>query len=143
MNQGIEPSGIERAAEQGIAGFEAQQFPDPAPAMPPTPIGPQIRPEIPGISPNGLFTRPHFMEGGWPVASDRMSWWNGVMWVPGRPPGPSNANQASTPGTPIYPSPAAPLALFLVALAIMAVLAYIGWSALQSMPTLGPGPPLP
>ena len=139
MNQGIEPSGIERAAEQGIAGFEAQQFPDPAPAMPPAPIGPQIQPEIPGISPNGLFARPHFMEGGWPVSYDRMSWWNGAMWVPGRPP----ASQADPIGTPIFPSPAAPLALFLVALAIMAVLAYIGWSALQSMPTVGPGPPLP
>jgi hypothetical protein len=134
MNQGIEPSGIERAAEQGIAGFEAQEFPEPAPAMPPTPVGPQI----PGISPNGLFTRPHFMEGGWPVAYDRMSWWNGVMWVPGRPPGASNANQASTAGMP-----AAPLALFLVALAIMAAIAYIAWSALQSMPTIGPGPSLP
>jgi hypothetical protein len=143
MNQGIEPGGIERAAEQGLAGFEAQQFPDPAPAMPPTPIGPQIQPAIPGIPPNGLFSRPHFMEGGRPVAYDRMSWWNGVMWVPGRPPGASNANQASTPGTPIFSSPAAPLALFLIALAIMAVIAYIGWSALQSMPTLGPGPALP
>jgi hypothetical protein len=143
MNQGIEPGGIERAAEQGLAGFEAQQFPDPAPAMPPTPIGPQIQPAIPGIPPNGLFSRPHFMEGGRPVAYDRMSWWNGVRWVPGRPSGASNANQASTPGTPIFSSPAAPLALFLIALAIMAVIAYIGWSALQSMPTLGPGPALP
>jgi hypothetical protein len=143
VDERIEPSGIERAAEQGIAGFEAQQFPEPAPAMPPTPIGPQIQPEIPGISPNGLFNRPHFMEGGRPVATDRMSWWNGVMWVAGPPPGPSNASQATTPGTPSFSSPGAPLALFLVALAIMAVLAFIGWSALQSMPTVGPGPPLP
>jgi hypothetical protein len=138
MNQGIEPGGIERAAEQGIAGFEAQQFPDPAPAMPPTAIGPQIQPAIPGIPPNGLFSRPHFMEGGRPVAYDRMSWWNGVMWVPGRPPGASNANQASTAG-----GPATQLALLLVALAIMAVIAFIGWSALQSMSSQGPGPLLP
>ena len=55
------------------------------------------------------------MEGGWPVAFDRMSWWNGVTWVPGRPPGAANANQATTPGAPGFPSPTAPLALFLVA----------------------------
>jgi hypothetical protein len=97
-----------------------------------------MQPPIPGVPPNGLFSRPHFMEAGRPVATDRMSWWNGVMWVPGPPPRPSNANQATNPG-----ASAAPLALFLVALAIMAVLAYIGWSALQSMPTLGPGPPVP
>jgi len=135
MNRGIEPSGVERAAQQGIAGFEAQQFPDPAPAMPPTPIGPQIRPEIPGMSPNGLFTRPHFMEGGWPVASDRMSWWNGVTWIPGRPPGSSHTGDATTPDPRSSPSTATPLILFVVGLAATAVIAFIAWQAFQAMPT--------
>jgi hypothetical protein len=143
VDDGTEPGGIERAAQQGIEAFQNEQFPDPAPAMPPTPIGPQIQPEIPGMSPNGLFTRPHFMEGGWPVAFDRMSWWNGVMWVPGRPPGSSHAGDATTPDPGSSPSTATPLILFVVGLAAMAVIAFIAWQAFQAMPTLGPGPALP
>lgn len=133
--------GIEQAAEQGVAAFEAQQFPDPVPAMPPTPIGPPTQSAIPGMSPNDLFSRPHFMEGGWNVSADRMSWWNGVMWIPGRPPRSPNADVAGAGDQPIFASPAAPLVLFLVALAIVAVIAYFFLSAMQSGQTLTPPAP--
>jgi hypothetical protein len=140
VDDGSQPSGIERAAQQGIDAFEAQQFPDPVPALPPAPIGPSIQPGIPGTEPNGLFSRPHFMEGGWYVTGDRMSWWNGMMWIPGRPPGSSDADNATTPGSPTSPSAVPPLVLFLLGLAGMAVIAFIAWNAFQTMPTLGPTP---
>ena len=144
MDDGNEPSGIERAAQQGIAGFEAQQFPDPLPAPPPAPIGPPIQPGIIAApSPNDLFTRPFVMQGAFYVTPDRRSWWNGVMWVPGRPPGSPPADEVSRPGVPASPYAGAPIVVFLIALAAMAVIAFIAWSAFQAMPTLGPGPPLP
>lgn len=141
MDDGGGPSGIERAAQQGIEGFEAQQFPNPMPAPPLAPIGPQIQPGILGApQANDLFSRPHFMQGGFYVTADRMSWWNGVMWIPGRPPGSSHADDATTPGVPVSPSAVTPLVAILVGLAGMAAIAFFAWFAMQSMPTLTPGP---
>jgi hypothetical protein len=138
MDDPGQPSGIERAAQQGVDAFEAQQFPDLVPAPPFAPIGPTFQPGIPGIPPNDLFSRPHFMEGGWYVTGDRMSWWNGVMWVPGRPPGSSHAGDTTTPGSPTSPSAVGPLVGLLVGLAAMAMIAFIAWQAFHSMPTLTP-----
>jgi hypothetical protein len=136
------PSGIERAAKQGIDAFEAQQFPDPMPAPPTMAIGPSTEPGIPGApSPNDLFTRPFVNEGGWNVTPDHRSWWNGMMWLPGRPPGSSATDDLSRPGVPGSPYAGAPLVVFLVALAAMAVIAIIAWQAFQAMPTLGPPSP--
>ena len=77
------------------------------------------------------------MAGAWYVSADRGSWWNGVMWVPGRPPGSSdNADDATTPGVPASGSAAAPLILFLIGLAVMAGILFIAWQAFQAMPNL-------
>jgi hypothetical protein len=137
VDDGGPTGGIERAAQQGIDAFEAQQFPDPMPATSAAPIGPPTQPEIPGMSQNELFSRPHFMEGGWNVSADRMSWWNGVMWVPGRPPGSPAADDAETPGSSTSPWAGAQVIVFVVGLATMAVIAYIAWQAFQAMPTAG------
>jgi hypothetical protein len=141
MDDPSQPSGIERAAQQGIDAFEAQQFPDPVAAPPPTAVRPPAQMGILGTpSPNDLFTRPFVTQGGWYVTPDHSSWWNGVMWVPGRPPGSPGADDASGPGVPASPYAGAPIVVFLVALAAMAVIAFIAWNAFQSMPTLTPMP---
>jgi hypothetical protein len=139
VDEGSEPSGIERAAQQGIGAFQAEQFTDPVPAVPPAPIGPPIGSVIDNPA-NALFTRPHFMEGAWFVSTDRMSWWNGTTWVPGRPPASSHAGNATTPDPPGSTSAATPLILFVAGLAAMAAIAFIAWQAFQAMPTLTPTP---
>jgi hypothetical protein len=139
VDDGTQPGGIERAAEQGIDAFEAQQFPDPMPAASAR-TGPLFPPGILAAPPpNDLFTRPFVMQGAFYVTPDRRSWWNGVMWVPGRPPGSSAAGEATTPDVSTSPSGAAPLVVFLVGLAVMAAIAFIAWQAFQAMPNLTPG----
>jgi len=132
-----QPSGIERAAEQGSDAFQAQQFPGPVPDPMPTGIGPPIEPGMPQLPANDLFSRPHVMEGAWYVSADRGSWWNGVMWVPGRPPGSStDGGDATAPGVPDSGSAAAPLILFLIGLAVMGAILFMAWQAFQAMPNL-------
>ena len=139
MDDGGPTGGIERAAQQGIDAFEAQQFPDPVPAPPPT-FEPPIQPILGTPSPNDLFTRPFVMQGAWKVTPDHSSWWNGVMWVPGRPPGSTAADDAETPDPATSPWAGAQVIVFVVGLATMAVIAFIAWQAFQAMPTLTTGP---
>lgn len=80
------------------------------------------------------------MEGGWFVTTDRMSWWNGTTWIPGRPPASSHEGDATTPNPPGSPSTATPLILLVVGLAAMAAIAFIAWQAFQAMPNLTPTP---
>ena len=141
MDDGGPSSGIERAAQQGTDAFEAQRLPDPMPAAPPMPIGPPTQTGIPGgPSPNDLFSRPFVMQGGWHVSPDHTSWWDGIAWVPGRPPGSSAVDDAETPGSPMAGAQAIGI---VVALAGLAVIAFIAWQAFQAMPSpppMYPGP---
>jgi hypothetical protein len=117
------PGGFQKEIEQ--AAQTAQQF---AASEPRPPVAAPLMPP-----PNDLYSRPHFMDGGWNVSADRTHWWDGTAWVPGRPPG---AMRPSSP-TGFAASPVAAL----IALAVLIVLGLIAFSFCQSIPTApGVGP---